>query len=204
MTNSTLRVLPPPETESTDPLTDLLRAGARDLIAQAVEAELKALLEHHAQLKLPDGRQAVVRNGFLPERTIQTGIGDVEIKVPKVRDRSGSGIYFNSSLLPPYLKRSSSIEELLPWLYLRGISTGDYQEALGALLGDKAKGLSANTISRLKQHWSDEHREWSQRDLSQKRYVYCWADGIYRALFPKSAIRSQLPQPQVTVTLGAF
>lgn len=179
MTNSTLRVLPPPETESTDPLTDLLRAGARDLIAQAVEAELKALLEHHAQLKLPDGRQAVVRNGFLPERTIQTGIGDVEIKVPKVRDRSGSGIYFNSSLLPPYLKRSSSIEELLPWLYLRGISTGDYQEALGALLGDKAKGLSANTISRLKQHWSDEHREWSQRDLSQKRYVYCWADGIY-------------------------
>ncbi len=150
MTNSTLRVLPPPETESTDPLTDLLRAGARDLIAQAVEAELKALLEHHAQRKLPDGRQAVVRNGFLPERTIQTGIGDVEIKVPKVRDRSGSGIYFNSSLLPPYLKRSSSIEELLPWLYLRGISTGDYQEALGALLGDKAKGLSANTISRLK------------------------------------------------------
>ncbi len=120
-----------------------------------------------------------MHNGILPERTIQTGIGNVEIKVPKVRDRSGSGIYFNNSLLPPYLKRSSSIEELLPWLYLRGISTGDYQEALGALLGDKAKGLSANTISRLKQHWSDEHREWSLRDLSQKRYVYCWADGIY-------------------------
>ncbi|MDF2412033.1 transposase, partial [Aeromonas sp. 1HA1] len=179
MTNSTLRALPQPEAESTDPLTDLLRAGARDLIAQAVEAELQALLEHHGQLKLPDGRQAVVRNGFLPERTIQTGIGDVEIKVPKVRDRSGSGICFNSSLLPPYLKRSSSIEELLPWLYLRGISTGDYQEALGALLGEQAKGLSANTISRLKQHWGDEHREWSQRDLSLKRYVYFWADGIY-------------------------
>ena len=179
MTDSTLRALPQPEAKSTDPLTDLLRAGARDLIAQAVEAELQTLLERHAQLKLPDGRQALVRNGFLPERTIQTGIGDVEIKVPKVRDRSGSGICFNSSLLPPYLKRSSSIEELLPWLYLRGISTGDYQEALGALLGDKAKGLSANTISRLKQHWGDEHREWSQRDLSQKRYVYFWADGIY-------------------------
>jgi transposase-like protein len=179
MTNSTLRAQPQPEDKPTDLLTDLLRAGARDLIAQAVEAELQALLEHHGQLKLPDGRQAVVRNGFLPERTIQTGIGDVEIKVPKVRDRSGSGICFNSSLLPPYLKRSSSIEELLPWLYLRGISTGDYQEALGALLGEQAKGLSANTISRLKQHWGDEHRKWSQRDLSLKRYVYFWADGIY-------------------------
>ncbi|MGL4735262.1 MAG: transposase, partial [Enterovibrio sp.] len=105
MNNSTLRSQSQQKGESNDPLTDLLRAGARDLIAQAVEAELQALLEHYAQLKLPDGRQAVVRNGFLPERTIQTGIGDVEIKVPKVRDRSGSGIHFNSSLLPPYLKR---------------------------------------------------------------------------------------------------
>ncbi len=122
-------------------LTDLLRAGARDLIAQAVEAELQALLEQHAQRKLPDGRQAVVRNSFLPERTIQTGIGDVEIKVPKVRDKSDSGLCFNSSLLPPYLKCSSSIEELLPWLYLRGISTGDYQEAQGALLGEQARGV---------------------------------------------------------------
>ena len=146
MANSTFRALPQPEDKPTDPLTDLLRAGAIDLIAQAVEAELQALLELHAQRKHPDGRQAVVRNGFLPERTIQTGIGDVEIKVPKVRDRSGSGICFNCSLL-------------LPWLYLRGITAGDYQEALGALLGDKAKGLSANTISRLKQHWGDEHSE---------------------------------------------
>lgn len=142
MNNSTLRAQPQPEAESTDPLTDLLRAGARDLIAQAVEAEIQGLLEHHGQLKLPDGRQAVVRNGFLPERTIQTGIGDVEIKVPKVRDRSGSGICFNSSLLPPNLKRSGSIEELLPWLYLRRISTGDYQEALGALLGDRPRGAA--------------------------------------------------------------
>ncbi|MEN5315659.1 IS256 family transposase [Pseudomonas koreensis] len=179
MNNSTLRALPRPENKPTDLLADLLRAGARDLIAQAVEAELQALLEHHRQHKFPDGRQAVVRNGYLPERTIQTGIGDVQIKVPKVRDRSSSGICFNSLLLPPYLKRSSSIEELLPWLYLRGISTGDYQEALGALLGEQAKGLSANTISRLKQHWVDEHREWSLRDLSLKRYVYFWAGGIY-------------------------
>ena len=179
MTHSNLTALSQPEEPIVDPLTELLRRGARDLIAQAVESELQALLDEHAQQRLPDGRQAVVRNGYLPERTIQTGIGDVEVKVPKVRDRSGSGVCFNSSLLPPYLKRAKSIEELLPWLYLKGISTGDYQEALAALLGDNAKGLSANTISRLKQHWTDEHRSWSQRDLSQKRYVYWWADGVY-------------------------
>jgi len=129
--------------------------------------------------KLTDGRQAVVRNGYLPERTIQTGIGDVKIKVPKVRDRSEQGIKFNSSLLPPYLKRTKSMEELIPWLYLKGISTGGFQEALSALLGKQAKGLSANTISRLKADWLREHQIWSQRDLSQKQYVYFWADGIY-------------------------
>jgi transposase-like protein len=179
MTKSTLRALSQPEEQVTDPLTELLRNGARELIAQAVEAELQVLLEQHAEHRLPDGRKAVVRNGYLPECTVQTGIGDVEIKVPKVRDRSGSGVRFNSTLLPPYLKRARSIEELLPWLYLKGVSTGDYQDALSALLGDQAKGLSANTISRLKQHWIDEHRSWCQRDLSQKRYVYWWADGIY-------------------------
>ena len=162
-----------------DVLTELLRSGARELIAKAVEAELQVLLEQYSHCCLPDGRQAVVRNGYLPERTIQTGIGDVKIQVPKVRDRSGSGIHFNSQLLPPYLKRTQSIEELLPWLYLKGISTGDYQQALSALLGEQAKGLSANTISRLKQDWLNEHKQWSQRDLSQKRYVYWWADGIY-------------------------
>ncbi|MCE0761177.1 IS256 family transposase [Marinobacter sp. G11] len=179
MTESTLKALSQPEEQVTDPLTELLRNGARELIAQAVEAELQVLLEQHAEHRLPDGRKAVVRNGYLPERTVQTGIGDVEIKVPKVRDRSGSGVRFNSSLLPPYLKRARSVEELLPWLYLKGVSTGDYQDALAALLGDQAKGLSANTISRLKQHWIDEHRGWCQRDLSQKRYVYWWADGVY-------------------------
>lgn len=179
MAKSTLRALSQPEEQVTDPLTELLRNGARELIAQAVEAELQVLLEQHAEHRLPDGRKAVVRNGYLPERTVQTGIGDVEIKVPKVRDRSGSGVRFNSSLLPPYLKRARSVEELLPWLYLKGVSTGDYQDALAALLGDQAKGLSANTISRLKQHWIDEHRSWCQRDLGQKRYVYLWADGVY-------------------------
>jgi len=179
MTKSTLKALSQPEKKVADPLTELLRSGARELIAQAVEAELQLLLEQHTDHRLADGRQAVVRNGSLPERTIQTGIGDVAIKVPKVRDRSGSGIRFNSTLLPPYLKRAQSVEELLPWLYLKGISTGDYQEALSALLGDQAKGLSANTISRLKQHWTEEHRAWCQRDLSHSRYVYWWADGVY-------------------------
>ena len=124
----------------------MLRQGAKELIAQAVEAELVSMLEQHQSLRMLDGRQAVVRNGYLPERTVQTSLGDVDVKVPKVRDRSGSGIRFNSTLLPPYLKRAKSIEALLPWLYLKGISTGDYQEALSSLLGDWAKGLSANTI----------------------------------------------------------
>lgn len=137
------------------------------------------MLSEYADLKLIDGRQVVVRNGYLPERTIQTGIGDVAVKVPKVRDRSGSGICFNSSLLPPYLRRTKSIEELIPWLYLKGLSTGDYSEALASLLGEDAKGLSPNTVSRLKGQWLDEHRQWQSQDLSQKRYVYWWADGIY-------------------------
>ena len=179
MTNTTLNVLSQPDETGTDVLTALLRNGARQLIAQAVEVELQQLLQAHEELRLPDSRKAVVRNGYLPERSIQTGIGDVDIKVPKVRDRSGSGIRFTSALLPPYLKRARSVEELLPWLYLKGISTGDYQEALAALLGDNAKGLSANTISRLKERWIDEHREWRQRDLSDKRYAYLWVDGIY-------------------------
>ena len=179
MTNTTLNVLSQPDETGTDVLTALLRNGARQLIAQAVEAELQQLLQTHDDKLLPDGRKAVVRNGYLPERSIQTGIGDVDIKVPKVRDRSGSGIRFTSALLPPYLKRARSVEELLPWLYLKGISTGDYQEALAALLGENAKGLSANIISRLKERWLDEHREWRQRDLSDKHYVYLWVDGIY-------------------------
>lgn len=124
MAKSTLKTLPQPEKDVIDPLTELLRTGARELIAQAVEAELQALLDQHAEHRLPDGRQAVVRNGYLPERTVQTGIGNVDIKVPKVRDRSGSGVRFNSTLLPPYLKRARSVEEVLPWLYLKGVSTG--------------------------------------------------------------------------------
>jgi len=137
------------------------------------------LLNQYADVSTPDGRQAVVRNGHLPKRTIQTGVGDVDVQVPKVRDRSGSGIRFNSQLLPPYLKRARSLDELIPWLYLRGVSSGDFQEALNALVGEQAKGLSANTVTRLKAQWLKEHEEWCHRDLGQKRYVYWWADGVY-------------------------
>lgn len=179
MKDCNLKEVSTPVQKIIDPLTELLRNGARDLIRQAVEAELDAMLSEYADLKLIDGRQALVRNGYLPERMIQTGIGDVIVKVPKVRDRSGSGIHFNSHLLPPYLRRTKSIEELIPWLYLKGLSTGDYSEALGSLLGEHAKGLSANTVSRLKSQWLDEHQNWQRQDLSQKRYVYWWADGIY-------------------------
>ncbi len=179
MSESTLRVLSQPEIEEADPLHALLREGAKELIAKAVEAELAAFLDVYGDRRLDDGRRAVVRNGYLPERTVQTGIGDVAVRVPKVRDRSGGGAVFRSELLPPYLKRARSVEELIPWLYLKGVSSGDYQEALSALLGDQAKGLSANTVSRLKQQWLDEHRAWCRRDLSDRRYVYWWVDGVY-------------------------
>ena len=161
-----------------DPLHEVLQRGAKELLAKAVEAELNTLLTQYASLEI-NGKKAVVRNGHLPERTIQTGLGDIPVKVPKVRDRSGQGIKFNSALVPPYLKRTKAIEEFIPWLYLRGISTGQMQPALESLLGEDAKGLSANTVSRLKQQWEQDYDVWRQRDLSKHRYVYIWADGIY-------------------------
>lgn len=170
---------PEPTESFTDALSELVRQGARQIIAQAVEAEVTAFLAQYQGLKDGSGRRAVVRNGYLPERTVTTGVGEVSVQVPKVRDRSGGGIKFNSQLLPPYLRRSRSVEEVLPWLYLKGISTGDFSEALSGLLGVDAKGLSAATISRLKAKWREEHRDWQQRSLADKRYVYVWADGIY-------------------------
>lgn len=163
----------------TDELSELLRSGARRLLEQAVQTELSEFLEQHADRRMADGRQAVVRNGFHPEREIQTGIGAVEVRVPKVRDREQKGACFRSELLPPYLRRSQSMEAVLPWLYLKGVSTGDFQEALSALLGQNAKGLSASTISRLKSEWEQEYDMWSKRSLRGKRYVYLWADGVY-------------------------
>ena len=164
---------------TSDALTEVLREGARKLLLTAVEAELENFLMEHAALRLADGRAAVVRNGYLPERAIQTGIGNLDVRVPRTRDRSGEGINFNSALLPPYLKRTKSIEELLPWLYLKGVSTGNFQEAMQSMLGESAPGLSSNTICRLKSGWLAEYEDWRRRDLSGKRYVYWWADGIY-------------------------
>lgn len=161
-----------------DLLTELIRQGARDLIAQAVEAELQQLLEQHKSSTI-DGKQAVVRNGFLPERKLQTGIGDVQVQIPKVRDRSGNGIKFNSNLIPPYLKRTKNVATLIPLLYLKGVSTGDMLPALESLLGKDAKGLSSNSVCRLKEKWLAEYDQWRKRDLSKRRYVYIWADGVY-------------------------
>ena len=179
MSKDTIIEFKTPEATKTDPLTDLLRAGAQQLIANAVEAELLELLGQYTDSKDEQGRQVIVRNGYLPAREIQTGIGSVKVKVPKIRDRSGSGVCFHSSLLPPYLRRTKSMEELLPWLYLKGLSTGDFQEALAALLGKDAKGLSAGTISRLKDGWRADLTKWQQQKLDKKRYVYFWADGVY-------------------------
>jgi putative transposase len=170
---------PPPQATSADPLTEVLRQGARRLLAQAIEAEVETLLACYADVRDEQGRQAVVRNGYLPQREVQTGIGAVSVSVPRVRDRSGRGIRFHSSILPPYMRRSRSVETLLPWLYLKGVSTGDFSEALASLLGPDAPGLSASTISRLKETWQDELKAWQSRDLNAKRYVYFWVDGLY-------------------------
>ena len=165
--------------ENEDILTRMLRQGAQELISKAVQAELNHFLDQYQDVVDDQGRKSVVRNGYQPERKLMTGVGPVDIQVPKTRDKSGQGIHFRSELLPPYIKRTKSIETLLPWLYLKGISTGDFSEALAALLGKDAEGLSAGTISRLKQVWSQEHDIWRKRDLSGERYVYIWADGIY-------------------------
>ena len=138
MSNSSISTLRPAGQPAEDPLTDLLRQGARQLITQAVEAELQTFLKQYDDLK-HEGKPAVIRNGYLPERSIQTGIGSVTVRVPKVRDRSGSGNKFNSMLVPPYLRRTRCLDELLPWLYLKGISTGDFQDALQSLLGSQGR-----------------------------------------------------------------
>lgn len=181
MTETNVFKLSQPGTFS-DPLTEVLRSGARALLAQAVEAEVAAFLDSHADERTEDGRRRLVRHGHLPEREIMTGIGPVAVRTPRVRDRAGKGkarIRFTSAMLPPYARRSKSLEVLIPILYLMGVSTGDFADALGALLGPDAGGLSASTIARLKEVWTDEHARWLKRDLSARRYVYFWADGIH-------------------------
>ena len=165
-----------------DPLTELLRSGARRLIEAAVSAEFEEYLSAFGHEKLPDGRQRVVRNGHLPERKILAGLGEVDVRVPKAHSRSGSPEPFRSSVAPPYVRRCASLDAAIPWLYLHGVSTGQMREAVAALVGEQAaRGLSANVVSRLKRSWDEEYRQWCRRRLDDE-WVYLWADGIYSAL----------------------
>ena len=173
--------------ESVDPLTELLRRGARELIHQAVEAELSEFMDTVGGRKLEDGRAAVVRNGYQPERAIQTGVGPITVKVPKVRAKDGHPVTFRSALVPPYVRKTRSLEAALPWLYLKGVSTGEMESALEILVGPEAKGLSASTVARLKRQWAQEYDAWRQCRLDRDRWVYLWADGIYSGLRAEDA-----------------
>jgi transposase-like protein len=168
-----------------DSLTAVLRSGARRLLAQAIEAEAEAFLAEMKGLRLPDGRERIVRHGHGPERPVQTGIGPVAVRRVKLRDRSageeagGERIRFTSAILPRWARRTRSLDALLPVLYLRGVSMGDFQEALGALLGKDAPNLSPSVVARLRDEWEADHARWQRRDLLARRYVYLWADGVY-------------------------
>jgi len=174
-----IRIVPLPTGQ--DVLTEILRDGARRLLAEAIEAEVAAWIDAHAHLKDQAGRRQVVRNGHLPERTIQTGIGPIGVQQPRVHDRrpAEQREKFTSAILPPYLRKTKSLEGLIPWLYLKGVSTGDFADALQALLGPDAPGLSATTVTRLKATWEEEFRGWNKRSLAGKHYAYVWADGVH-------------------------
>lgn len=170
---------PEPATEGfTDTLTAIAKQGAQQILGLALKHEISEFIQQYQSQSTSSGHNRIIRNGYLPERTVQTGIGDLSVKVPRVRDKEGI-LKFTSSLIPPYMKRSASVEKLLPLLYLKGISTGDFQEVLAPIFGDNAKNLSPNVIGRLKAQWEDEYKVWTNRDLSRKHYVYWWADGIY-------------------------
>jgi len=170
-----------PAASRQDGLTGLLREGAQQMLAVAIRVEVVAYVEAHQHLLDEDGRRQVVRNGYLPSRSILTGLGPVEVRQPRVRDRRppGQREVFTSAILPRYLRKTKSVEELLPWLYLKGVSTGDFSEALAALLGPDAPGLSATTVTRLKAAWEQEYEAWCHRSFVGKQYVYVWADGVY-------------------------
>lgn len=169
--------------ETTDALTEICREGAQKMLQMAIENEVAEYIKSHSESLDTNGHRLVVRNGHHPERSIQTGLGNIPISKPKVNDKrvasDGSKMRFSSSIIPPYLKRSKTMEEFIPWLYLRGISSGDFNEALGSLLGPGASGLSASTVVNLKRCWEEEYLDWNKRSLKGKEYVYIWADGIY-------------------------
>jgi transposase-like protein len=173
-------------------LEQLIRRGARTLIQNAIEVEVRELLADCGNVRTLSGAAAVVRNGYLPVREILTAVGPVEVRIPKVRDRSGARVKFNSALVPPYVRRSKRVAAALPWLYLKGISTGDMREALAVLVGEDARGLSANVVSRLKAEWATEYAGWMKRDLSASRYLYWWADGIHTGVREEDDARSCL------------
>ncbi len=170
-----------------DLLSTILRDGAQRLVAQAVQAEFDDFLARVSGERLEDGRAAVVRNGFQPEREILTGLGAVSVRIPKARSRGEEPAVFRSSLVPPYVRRAKSVEAVLPWLYLHGVSTGNMQEALAALLGPEAAGLSASAVARLKGCWMEEYRSWCRAKLGRDRWVYLWVDGIYSGLRAEDA-----------------
>jgi len=183
MKKNTLVEMKKPEAEFQDILTEVLRKGAQDAIQHAIEAEFEGFMSFFKNVKDQQGRRMIVKNGTAPEREISTPIGPIEVTVPRSKDRrkipKEKKTRFSSSLLPPYLKRTRQLDELLPLLYLKGLSTGDFGEALEVLLGPKARGVSAATIVRLKEKWIAEMKDWQARDLKDKDYVYFWADGIY-------------------------
>lgn len=167
---------------SGDLLTEVLHQGAQKMLTQVIHAEVEDYLARHQERRDAAGRHQVVRNGYLPERSVQTPVGEVTVRQPRVRDHrpaTGGQEKFTSQILPPYLRRTESLEELIPWLYLKGVSTGDFTEALQALLGPQAAGLSATTVTRLKAVWQQEYAAWASRALQGKRYVYVWVDGVY-------------------------
>jgi len=177
-----------PATTSQDVLTDVLRDGAQQLLAQAVEAEVATWIESHKEVVDENGHRMIVRNGHMPTRTIVTGVGSVAVTQPRVRDRRSEEAIgedgqpverFRSKILPPYLRKTKSMEELIPWLYLKGVSTSDFTDALQALLGPQATGLSATTITRLITTWQADYDAWDRRSLAGKQYVYVWADGVH-------------------------
>jgi len=199
MRESSNAIVSLPAASSHDVLTSILRDGAQRLLTQAIEAEVAEWIDSHQHIQDRNGHRQVVRNGHLPQRTIMTGVGAVEMQQPRVLDRrpAEQAEPFSSKILPPYLRKTKSIEELIPWLYLKGISTGDFSEALAALVGPEAKGLSASTITRLKEVWQGEFQEWNQRPLKGKEYVYVWADGVH------FNIRLEEDRQCILVLLGA-
>ncbi len=183
MNNDTTTSLKMPEDARKDVLAEILRDGARKMLGEAIEAEVAGYVAAHAHERDADGHRLVVRNGYAAERELQTGLGALAVKQPRVNDKrvddAGNRFRFTSQILPPYLRKTKSIEELIPWLYLRGISTGDFSQALTALLGPDAPGLSASTVVRLKQVWQQDHKVWCKQSLADRRYAYWWVDGIY-------------------------